>query len=104
MNLRQIHDFVKMNYNQQNYDYAKQSYENIKSDYHNVKDAHQDGKNDYQLGYDQAMSDYRRIHSFRNYPQSMVGIVNKVSNNDMFEISSFIDGYNDAERNIKAAL
>lgn len=92
MNLRQIHDFVKINYEQHKYNY------------HPAQESYSSGKNDYQLGYAQAMSDYRRIHSFRNYPQSMVGFVNKVSNNDMFEISSFIDGYNDAEKNIKATL
>ena len=99
MNLHMIHNFVK-----NNYDSDQRSYSNISSDYHHPKDNQHDEKNDYQLGYYQAVSDYQRIHNFRNYPQSMMRIANKISNNQMFEISSFIDGYNDAKKNIKTKL
>ena len=104
MNLIQLHDFIKTNYEENLYQDQIEAYKNLQNDYHYSQDIHPNNKNDYQLGYDQAMSDYRRNHAFHNYPESLLKFGHKLTNDKLSEITLFVAGYRDACQNISTKL
>ncbi|MQS74856.1 hypothetical protein [Companilactobacillus halodurans] len=104
MNLIQLHDFIKENYEDGTFQSTQDSYRQVKNDYQASKDFHASTEDDYQLGYQQAMSDYRRDHAFRYYPKSLLRFANEISDNKLIEITNFIDGYKNAQKDISKKL
>ncbi|APU71512.1 hypothetical protein LCR01_13950 [Companilactobacillus crustorum] len=97
MNIKAIHDFVKYNYERGNYHNAEFVYRDF-THYNTIKSNHYSEKSDYQIGYNQAKIDYQREHCFHSYPDSLLELTNKLSDNHLLEIVDFIKGY-DAYKN-----
>lgn len=90
-----IHDYVKSNYENGNYDsfknqYSNQNYYKNKKYYSKVCD---DNLSDFKEGFNQAKSDYQIKHKFKHYPNFLLKLVNFIFFNKMKEIVDFIDGY-----------
>ncbi|KRL36653.1 hypothetical protein [Liquorilactobacillus uvarum] len=94
MMLQEIHDFVKNNYEQENFQtYNEHNWS--KTDYSSKNCSYQQNNMaDYQLGYQQAIQDYKTQHEFRHYPEELAKLINKLTNGRVSEISEYIRGYN----------
>ena len=108
VNLKQLHDYVKENYEAGNYKDAEKAYKKWHDTndytYHAAKTAvKKSSLSDYQMGYEQAKKDYAESHSFKAFPKKGVNLVNRVTQNKAIEIERYIDGYNDAKAKILRA-
>ena len=106
--LKQLHDYVKENYEAGNYKDAEKAYKKWRDTndytYHAAKTAvKKNSLSDYQMGYEQAKKDYAESHSFKDFPKKGVNLVNRVTQNKAIEIERYIDGYNDAKAKILRA-
>ena len=111
VNLKQLHDYVKENYEAGNYKEAEKAYKKWRDTYDYTYNAANAAKtavkksslSDYQMGYEQAKKDYAESHSFKDFPKKGVNLVNRVTQNKAIEIERYIDGYNDAKAKILRA-
>ncbi|AXX64904.1 hypothetical protein DS830_05190 [Bombilactobacillus bombi] len=87
--LKNIHDYVKENYEAGNYDNAKAAYTSWETE----KDK-QTNLSDFEMGVQKAQNDYKQNRTFATYPKLAIGILNKLFGNKASEISEFIHGYN----------
>lgn len=95
--LGELHDYVKKNYEQGKYDNPNdQDYSNREA-----YEYRSDPTDDYQMGFSQALKDHEENQSFKVYPEKLVNLGNKVSDNKMQELSEFIAGYNDGKKIFK---
>ncbi|BAQ56506.1 hypothetical protein LBAT_0117 [Lactobacillus acetotolerans] len=103
MDLKDLHDYVKNNYEKGKYSDAEEKYKNAgkyyskKKYYFNKSNTNNHKTSDYKLGYDQAINDYKHNKSFHTYPKNAVNLGNSISKGKMNEVSDFIDGYNTAK-------
>lgn len=95
--LGELHDYVKKNYEQGKYDNPNDQYYSNREAY----ECRSDSTDDYQMGFSQALKDHEENQSFKVYPQKLVNLGNKVSDNKMQELSEFIAGYNDGKKIFK---
>lgn len=99
--LRQLHDFVKDHYEQGDYEDAKIEYQKWQTDYSKVKSQTSGtSKSDYQLGYDQAIADFQKNKSFRQYPEVLIKFANHISGEKLTEVENFLKGYHDSKNKI----
>ena len=106
--LKQLHDYVKENYEAGNYKEAEKAYKKWHGtndySYHTTKTTvKKSSLSDYQMGCEQAKKDYAESHSFKAFPKKGVNLVNHVTQNKAIEIERYIDGYNDAKAKILRA-
>jgi hypothetical protein len=96
--LTQLHDYVKKNYEQGNYDGAKESWstESVRAG-----QATTEPMSDYQMGFDQAVKDHEQHRAFHHYPSELVKLGNAVSDHKLAELSEFINGYNAAKKHVQ---
>lgn len=96
--LRQLHDFIKNNYEQRKYEEAEKEYQTWQMDYDYAKvRAKQNKISDYQLGYNQAISDYQKDGIFHQYPEYLAKVANDISSERLCEIENFLKGYHDSK-------
>ncbi|WP_049150225.1 hypothetical protein [Lactobacillus gasseri] len=94
--LKDIHDYVKKNYEAGNYDDAKAAYTSWKTE-----NNQQSNLSDFEMGIQKAQSDYKKSGTFAIYPKLAIDVANKLFNDKAFEISEFIRGYNSEKEKIK---
>ncbi|GAD16966.1 hypothetical protein ABC628_09045 [Lentilactobacillus otakiensis] len=95
--LGELHDYVKKNYEQGKYDNPNHQDYSSREAY----EYRSDPTDDYQMGFSQALKDHEENQSFKVYPEKLVNLGNKVSDNKMQELSEFIAGYNDGKKIFK---
>ncbi|MCI1903262.1 MAG: hypothetical protein LKJ03_04190 [Enterococcaceae bacterium] len=101
---KQLHDYVKQNYEDGNYQEAEEEYKNWSAKYDQAASANPAKKaSDYQLGYEQATADFEQKHSFHHYPEKLVDFANQLTENKMQEITEFIKGYEDRKKELKTS-
>lgn len=91
--LKNIHNYVKKNYEAGNYENAKVAYTSWKKESNQLSD--------FEMGVKKAQSDYKLRGLFSTYPVLTVGAVNKLFDDKALEISEFIRGYNYEKRRIR---
>lgn len=89
MMFKDLHDYVKKNYESGNYEDVKSAYFSWK--YEKNK---QIRMTDFEMGVQKAQADYNQNGSFATYPKLAIDILNKLFSNKTSEVSEFIDGYN----------
>ncbi|WP_203641243.1 hypothetical protein [Levilactobacillus andaensis] len=94
--LKDIHNYVKENYEAGNYDDAKTAYTSWKTE-----KTQQSNLTDFEMGVQKAQSDYQKSGTFAAYPELTIDVVNKITDNKASEISGFIRGYNSEKERIK---
>ncbi|MBU9789335.1 hypothetical protein KTE19_07060 [Lentilactobacillus sp. IMAU92037] len=100
--LSELHDYVKKNYEQGNYDSAKTDYQQwADSSTHRDHSSATATQSDYQMGFEQAVRDHEQNRGFRHYPESLVKFGNTVTDNQMVELSEFIKGYHEGEKHVQ---
>lgn len=95
-NLELLHDYVRDNYEQGNYQSSSQKYQNWKKSNsygQGVSDV-DDDQDDYQSGYQQAQDDYQTHDKFQEFPDNFIKVINLLSNDRATEVAQFIEGYN----------
>ncbi|GEP23320.1 hypothetical protein [Lentilactobacillus diolivorans] len=99
--LKELHDYVKKNYEQGNYKDAEAQYKNWDNrNYYDKKTQTQSKQSDYQKGYEQATQDFKNNRAFHRYPKEAVKIGNEITNNKLSEVSNFIAGYEKAKADL----
>lgn len=99
--LKQIHDFIKNNYEQGKYEEAEKEYQIWQMDYDSAKaKATQSKISDYQLGYNQAIADYQKDEIFHNYPEYLIKVANDISDERLSEVENFLKGYSDSQKRL----
>lgn len=92
-----IHDYVKKNYENGNYDNAYSSYDSSQSkceytyEYDNVKE---NETNDFDLGYKKGTSD--NFNRFKFIPLNLLKWINQILDGKLHEIIDYIEGYRKA--------
>ncbi|MGF2384902.1 hypothetical protein [Lentilactobacillus otakiensis] len=81
--LGELHDYVKKNYEQGKYDNPNHQDYSSREAY----EYRSDPTDDYQMGFSQALKDHEENQSFKVYPEKLVNLGNKVSDNKMQELS-----------------
>lgn len=94
--MKDIHNYVKKNYEAGNYGDAKDAYTSWKK----VK-SQQSHFTDFEMGVQKAKSDYKKSEAFAAYPKLAIDVMNKLLDDKAFEISEFIRGYNSEKEQIK---
>lgn len=89
MIFKDLHDYVKKNYEAGNYDDIKSAYASWK-----YEKSKQTSMTDFEMGTQKAQADYSQNGSFATYPEVAIDILNKLFSNKASEIGEFIDGYN----------
>lgn len=89
-----LHDYVKDNYEQGNYESASRAYQDWKNTNSYSQGVSGDDKDDYQSGYCQAQYDYEVHGKFQRFSASFIKIINLLSNDKAVEVARFIEGYN----------
>lgn len=92
MRLKQLHDYVKQNY------------ENGQFSQKYFYDANQSNQvADFRMGQQQARQDFQNGARFKYYPLLLVKIVNLLTLKRLTEVKNFIEGYNCEKRTLKQA-
>lgn len=94
--MKDIHNYVKKNYEAGNYDDAKAAYTSWKTE-----KSQQSNLTDFEIGVKKAQSDYKKNGKLAAYPELAIDVVNKLFDAKAFEISEFIRGYNSEKDQIK---
>lgn len=95
---KDIHDYVKKNYEAGNYDDVKTAYT-----YWESEKSKETSATDFEMGVQKAQEDYKKNGSFATYPKLAIDILNKLFSDKASEISEFIDGYNSIKSKYKNA-
>lgn len=93
---KDIHEYVKRNYEAGNYEDAKKAYASWEYEKNN-----QDSMTDFEMGVKKAQKDYSENGSFATYPKLAIDMLNKLFDDKASEISDFIDGYNSVKSNFE---
>ncbi|GEO63630.1 hypothetical protein [Companilactobacillus nantensis] len=94
--LKDIHDYVKKNYEAGNYDDAKAAYTSWETEA-----KRQSNLTDFEMGVQKAQRDYKKNGTFATYPELAIDVVNKLFDDKALEVSEFIRGYNSEKEHIK---
>lgn len=86
MNLKQVHDMVKENY--EHGAYSRPNYSYKANDSHDINNT-----SDFQMGRDQARDDYRN-GKLKFYPRPLLKLLNLIFRQRMREVVDFATGYN----------
>jgi len=94
--LKDIHNYVKRNYEAGNYDDAKAAYTSWENE-----NKQQSNLTDFEMGVQKAQSDYKKDGKFATYPELAIAVLNQLFDDKASEISEFIRGYNSEKERIK---
>lgn len=97
---KNLHNYVKDNYENGEYKEAENAYKNWSQINKNYSGNGSVPPNDYQMGYHQANEDYEKNLYFNSFPDKLIDFVNLFANNKLSEISNYIKGYKDAQNDI----
>lgn len=80
--MKDLHNYVKKNYEAGNYDDAKAAYTSWKTE-----NNYQSNLTDFEMGVQKAQSDYKKNGTFAAYPELAIAVLNKLFADKAFEVS-----------------